>query len=157
MTCPADGPDALEARWHASRSPADLAALVAALRRHVEVCPQDWAAHLRLGRALYAAEAIDEAIVVLQKAKQDAASAGDAGYLLGQCFVRKRIFKLALQELQAARAGLLEGDETRKDITYLIARIFEQAGKKREAVEEYEKIAPPRDDDEPAAAVPARR
>lgn len=110
-------------------------------RKRVEAHPTEYGLRYVLGKALYDSDKIDEAIVELQKAKQDARKKGEAGYYLGQCFVKKKIFKLALQELTAAREGMYEMDDTKKDITYLIGRIYEQAGKKEEAVKEYNAIA----------------
>ncbi len=138
-----------------------------ALRRAVEEAPTDHSLRLRLGLALYRAEEIDEAIRHLQQAKNDASRRGEAGYYLGQCFVKKKIYRLAITELVAAREALQSnGDDVRKGITYLLGRIYEQAGRKEQAVKEYSKIADwkiadrPPDDDEDGpdpAPVPLRR
>lgn len=109
-------------------------------RRRAEAHPTEPGLRYPLGKALYDAGRIDEAIPALQKAKSDPRKKSDAGYYLGQCYIKKKILKMALKELDLAREDLFEMDETKKDITYLIARIWEGAGKKDKAVAEYEKI-----------------
>lgn len=118
-----------------------LAFEVEEYRKRVDAHPTEFGLRFILGKTYYDADKIDEAIQELQKAKNDARKKAEAGYYLGQCFVKKKIYKLALNELQAAREGLFEMDDTKKGITYLIARIFEQAGKKDEAIKEYSQIA----------------
>lgn len=110
-------------------------------RRRVQAHPTEYGLRYVLGKALYDSNLIDEAITELQKAKQDPRKKSEAGYYLGQCFIKKKIFKLAVNELKAAREDLFEMDETKKDITYLLGRIYEQAKKNDLAVAEYSQIA----------------
>lgn len=110
-------------------------------RKRVHAHPTEMGLRYQLGKALYDSEKIDEAIPELQKAKQDPRKKSEAGYYLGYCFVKKKMAKLALNELEAARTDLFEMDDTKKNITYLIARIYEQAGKKEQAIAEFNKIA----------------
>jgi len=110
-------------------------------RKRVDAHPTEYGLRYVLGKAYYDAEQYDEAIKELQQAKNDARKKADAGYYLGQCFVKKKIYKLALTELQGAREGLFEMDDLKKGITYLMGRIYEQAGKKDEANKAYSEIA----------------
>jgi tetratricopeptide (TPR) repeat protein len=110
-------------------------------RKRVNAHPTELGLRFALGKALYDAEKIDEAIPELQKAKQDPRKKSDAGYYLGYCFVKKKMAKLAVNELNTARDGLFEMDGIKKDITYLLGRIYEQAGKKDQAIAEYNQIA----------------
>lgn len=110
-------------------------------RKRVAAHPTEYGLRYALGKALYDAEQVDEAIPELQKAKQDPRKKSEAGYYLGYCFVKKKMAKLALNELGVARADLFEMDDLKKNITYLIGRIYEQAGKKDQAVAEYNQIA----------------
>ncbi|MCW8140420.1 MAG: tetratricopeptide repeat protein [Planctomycetota bacterium] len=110
-------------------------------RKRVEAHPTEMGLRYQLGKALYDAEKIDEAIPELQKAKQDPRKKSEAGYYLGYCFVKKKMAKLAVNELNAARDGLFEMEGIKKDITYLLGRIYEMAGKKDQAVTEYSQIA----------------
>ncbi len=120
-----------------------------ALRRAVEARPTDYSLRFQLGLALYRAEQIDDALRHLQHAKNDARTRAEAGYYLGQCFVKKKLYRLALTELMAARDALPSDtrDDVRTGITYLLGRIYEQAGRKQQAADEYWKIAKPPDDE----------
>lgn len=110
-------------------------------RKRVQAHPTELGLRYELGKALYEADNIDEAIPELQKAKQDPRKKSEAGYYLGYCFVKKKMAKLAVNELNAARDGLFEMDGIKKDITYLLGRIYEMAGKKDQALSEYSQIA----------------
>ncbi len=118
-----------------------LAFEVEEFRRRAEAHPTEPGLRFPLGKALFDAGQIDEAIPELQKAKGDARKKSEAGYLLGQCFIKKKIYKLALKELDAAREEMFEMDGLKKEITYYIGRIYETAGKKDKALHEYETIA----------------
>lgn len=109
-------------------------------QRRAEANPTEVSYRFPLGKALYDAGDIDGAIPELQKAKGDQRNRTQAGFYLGQCYIKKKIYKLALKELDSAREEIFEMDETKKEITYLIARIYESAGKKEKAVAEYEAI-----------------
>lgn len=109
-------------------------------RRRAEANPTELGYRFPLAKALYDGGDIDGAIPEFQKAKGDQRSKTQAGFYLGQCYIKKKIFKLALKELDSAREELFEMDDTKKEITYLIARIYESAGKKEKAVAEYEAI-----------------
>lgn len=109
--------------------------------RRVEAHPTELGLRFQLGKSYFDAGKIDEAIQELQKAKQDPLKKAEAGYYLGHCFVKKKIFNLAVKELKAAREDLFEMDGLKKDITYLLGRIYEQAKKPDLATAEYEQIA----------------
>jgi len=109
--------------------------------RRVEAHPTEFGLRYQLGKAFFDANKIDEAIPELQKAKADARKKADAGYLLGRCFINKKIYKLAVRELEAAHADLFEMDGLKKEIFYLLGRIFEQANKGNKAINYYEQIA----------------
>ncbi len=110
-------------------------------RRRAEAHPTEPGLRFPLGKALFDAGQIDEAIPELQKAKSDSRKKSEAGYYLGQCFIKKKILKLALKELDGAREEMFEMDDLKKEVTYLIGRIYESANKKDKALAEYEKIA----------------
>lgn len=116
--------DDLERAWRADRSPAAASAYLAALVTHVSESPADTRTRFRLGLALYEQDEIDRAIPVLQKSKSDPATRAAAGYYLGYCFLKKKMAKLAVNELNAVIAGAqppLEG--VTRDAAYLIGRI----------------------------------
>lgn len=95
---------------------------------------------LTLGRELWEAGRIDEAIPHLQAAKET--HPAQAGYLLARCFMKKHVFNVAVKELIAAREAA--GPEDRslvKETSYMLGRIYEQARKPDRAIEEYRRAA----------------
>jgi tetratricopeptide (TPR) repeat protein len=114
---------------------------VAEFRGRTETHPTEMSHRYPLGRALYDLGRIDEAIPELQKAKGESRSKANAAYYLGQCYIKKKILKLALKELETARADLFEMEGLKKDITYLIGRIYEGANRPEKAITAYEQIA----------------
>jgi tetratricopeptide (TPR) repeat protein len=115
--------------------------IISEFKARAEAHPTELKHRYDLGKALFDANRIDEAIAELQQAKGDARCKTDAGYYLGRCFYTKKNLRLAVKELEAAREGLFDMEGLNKDITYLIGRIYEAAKKPEKALEEYEKIA----------------
>jgi tetratricopeptide (TPR) repeat protein len=108
----------------------------------VEAHPTEYHYRLKLGKALYDADQIDDAIKQLQQAKQAAQCKGEAGYYLGQAFgMKKKIYALAVKELEAAREDMHEMDDLKKKITYLLGRLHEAAKKNDKALAEFSSIA----------------
>jgi tetratricopeptide (TPR) repeat protein len=108
----------------------------------VEAHPTEYYLRLRLGKALYENDQIDECIKQLQQAKQASQCKGEAGYYLGQAFgMKKKIYALAVKELEAAREDMAEMDDLKKKITYLLGRLHEAAKKPDKALAEFSAIA----------------
>ena len=114
---------------------------IAEYKKRVEAHPTEYALRYDLGKALWDGGMVDEAIPELQKAKADPRKKADAGYLLGRCFMKKQVYNMALKEFKSAREDLVDMDATKKEITYMLGRIYEQAKKVDEARAEYEAIA----------------
>ena len=111
-------------------------------KRRVEAHPTEAGLRYELGKALYETDQTDEAIKQLQQAKTDPRRKADAGFLLGQCFgVKKKIYALAIKELETAREELVEMDDSKKQITYLLGRLHEAAKKPDRALTEFSAIA----------------
>ncbi|HZU97338.1 MAG TPA: hypothetical protein VFF73_11625, partial [Planctomycetota bacterium] len=63
-------------------------------------------------------------------------------YFLGQAFgMKKKIYALAVKELEAAREDMVEMDDLKKKICYLLGRLHEAAKKNDKALAEYSAIA----------------
>ncbi|MBI3722561.1 hypothetical protein HY251_01190 [bacterium] len=111
-------------------------------RRRIEAHPTEAGLRFELGKAYYETDQIDEAIKQLQQSKTDARRKAESGYYLGLCFgMKKKIYHLAVKELEAAREDLYEMADLKKDITYLLARLHEAAKKPEKAVAELSAIA----------------
>lgn len=110
-------------------------------QRRVAAKPTEYSLRFALGKVLYDSNQIDEAIPELQKAKSDPTKKAEAGYYLGRCFISKKIYKMAVREFKTAAEDLFEMEGIKKEITYYLARIYEQAGQKANAIAEYESIA----------------
>jgi tetratricopeptide (TPR) repeat protein len=135
--------DALEQAWRASKSPEAGATFVTALVARVKEAPTDARLRLRLGKTHFDLGDVDSAIPELQRAKVDPSARLEASYYLGYCFVKKKMAKLALNELEAAIAGATQPlDDLAKNVAYLIGRIYEQAGRKEDAVNDYRLVSP---------------
>jgi tetratricopeptide (TPR) repeat protein len=108
----------------------------------VDAHPTEYQLRLKLGKAMYDADQIDDAIKQLQQAKQASVCKGEAGYYLGQAFgMKKKIYALAVKELEAAREDMFEMDDLKKKITYLLGRLHEAAKKNDKALAEFSSIA----------------
>jgi len=119
-----------------------LAFVITEYTTRVEAHPTEYQLRLRLGKALYENDQIDEAIKQLQQAKQASLCKGEAGYYLGRAFgMKKKIYNLAVKELEAAREDMPEMDDLKKKITYLLGGLHEAAKKNEKALAEFSSIA----------------
>jgi tetratricopeptide (TPR) repeat protein len=89
-------------------------------------------AHVRAGQE-------DEAIKGLQQIPTDSPEFAAASALLGHIFSRKGKHTLAIKKLRQA-IGSADLDARNIDLHYALAKVHEEAGQAREAVELYEKI-----------------
>jgi tetratricopeptide (TPR) repeat protein len=136
-----EGDETLKAKYQKVQK--DLNAFVIEeYTQRVEAHPTEYHLRLKLGKALYDADQIDDCIKQLQQAKQASACKGEAGYYLGQAFgMKKKIYALAVKELEAAREDMPEMDDLKKKITYLLGRLHEAAKKNSKALAEFSAIA----------------
>lgn len=110
--------------------------------KRFEAHPTELKHAFKLGQAQHDAGMFQEAVGTLQKAKSDARFKVDSGYYLGMCLYKMKNARMAIKELEAARADLIDmDDDNNKKITYLLGRIYESAKKPEKALAQYEKIA----------------
>lgn len=83
---------------------------------------------------------VDEAIAEFQQAVKNPNKRLESQKYLGECFQRKRLFALAIEQLQSASESLKEMSALKKEILYALAGVYEEMGKTEEARREYEKI-----------------
>ncbi len=108
--------------------------------RRVEAYPTEHGYKYDLGRYLFAGGKIEEAISYLQKAMEDPRARRKASNMLGQCFMKKKNYDLALKEFKKATDGLPQSDNLMKEVTYNMANTYEAMGDQEQARKTYEKI-----------------
>ncbi|MFW5829089.1 MAG: tetratricopeptide repeat protein [Planctomycetota bacterium] len=133
----------------AQRSGGDVAAArqelqeleLAEYRKRAERQPTEGRHRYHLGTTLLHMGDIDGAAAELQKAVGDARYKRDCHRLLGQCFIKKKIYDLAIDQFSSyiAMTDDLHGDEA-KSVLYNRARLYEQIGKTDQAKDDYRKL-----------------
>ena len=109
-------------------------------QRRVKAHPTDLAVHFQSGVALYTTGQIEEAIAEFQKTVSDPKRKVDSFNYLGCCFLHKKHFDLAITQFnKALESGVLTSVQV-KNIRYNLARAYEQAGQRAQALTEYKKI-----------------
>jgi predicted Zn-dependent protease len=98
-------------------------------RKRVADNPTDLMLRYELGEALMRAGQFSEAIPELQRARTNPAVRIKGMNLLGQCFVEKGMFDLAVSQFKAAAAETASIDATKKDVLYRLGLVFERMGK----------------------------
>lgn len=107
--------------------------------------PTDMSLRYELGRRLFQASRIDDAIGAFQQAKGDAKHRAQAHLFLGQCYLKKEWFEEAIDTLRSGlEAHKLQDDRLAMDLRYLLmdALVHLAEDKKDvEAAREAQKIA----------------
>lgn len=99
-------------------------------RKRVTENPTDLFLRFELGEAMMKAGLFTEAIPELQRAKLNPNVHLKAMNLLGQCFVEKRMFDLAVSQFKAAASEISAMDNVKKDILYRLGLVYEEMGNK---------------------------
>jgi tetratricopeptide (TPR) repeat protein len=107
-----------------------------------EAYPTDMRWRFEMGKRLFSLQRFQEAIPILQQARQDPKFRVDAGLLLGMAFYNAKF----LDEADDTLGGLikdyqLQGDDRSKEMFYWRARILEEKAMKPEALAHYSKVA----------------
>ncbi len=108
--------------------------------RRVEAYPTEHGYKYDLGRYLYQGGKIDDAISYLQKAMEDPRKRRHSSNMLGLCFMKKKVFDLALKEFNKAIDGLPSSDNLFKEVNYNMGKTYQAKGDTPEALKTYEKI-----------------
>jgi tetratricopeptide (TPR) repeat protein len=107
--------------------------------RRIKEHPTDMGLRFELGRFYYRGGKFDEAIKQFQLALKDPKRATDSLNFLGQCFMKKKMHKLAVGQFQKALEGA-KTTEQQKSIRYSLIQALRLQGAKKEALTECEKI-----------------
>jgi tetratricopeptide (TPR) repeat protein len=110
-------------------------------RERVEQYPTDLRIRFEYGRRLFKAHDYDQAIPVFQEARADPKSRAQCSFYIGRCFFERGYHDQAIAVLsEAIGAQEIEGDAVSRDLHYWLARSYEAAGQKDEALKVYGKL-----------------
>ncbi len=109
-------------------------------KAQVSQYPTNLLLRFELGELFLAASQVDEAIAELQQAVKNPSKRLESQKFLGQCFHKKHLYDLAIEQLAAASEAVHEMTSFKKDILYELATVYEEMGRDQEAKREYEKI-----------------
>lgn len=109
-------------------------------RTYVERYPNDYAARFTLANLLYEAGDHQGAIANFQQAQKSpkvriAALAG-----MGRALKARKMFDLAVQQFQTAKAEIPVMDDLKKDVIYQLAECYEGMGRAEDAITEFKLI-----------------
>jgi tetratricopeptide (TPR) repeat protein len=106
--------------------------LIEIARKRVAENPTDLQLRYELGEVLMNAGQVSDAIPELQRAQQNPNARLKAMNLLGQCFVEKGMFDLAVSRFKTAASEIVAMDNMKKDVTYRLGLVYEKMGKREE-------------------------
>jgi tetratricopeptide (TPR) repeat protein len=109
-------------------------------RRYVERYPNDYPARYNLGELLLELGQTDAAIAQFQQAQKGPQVRIASLVGLGRCFKEKKLFDLAVAQLNTAKNDLSTMDDTKKEVIYELGTCYELMGKPDLAIEEFKVI-----------------
>jgi tetratricopeptide (TPR) repeat protein len=107
---------------------------------YVERYPNDYAARYSLGSLLLETGDYQNAIANFQQALKSPKVRISALGGMGKALKARKMFDLAVQQFQTAKAELPTMDDLKKDVIYQLAECFEGMGRKEDAITEYKLI-----------------
>ena len=113
---------------------------IAALRAVVDRFPNELGQRYELGRLYQQTGEIDLAIQHFQAAQRNPALRTQSIAALGACFMAKRLYDLAAEQLRIARQEISGFDEAKKEVVYQLALCLEAMGRPDEAMAEFKSI-----------------
>lgn len=113
---------------------------VAIAKEAVDRNPTDPALRFTLGQYLFDSGHATEAIPELQRAKSNPAIRHRAMVLLARCYDAKKMADIAAKQLEECVKEMQVMDGHKKDALYLLGTIYENAGRKPEAMECFKQI-----------------
>jgi len=114
--------------------------MIAEAKTRVERNPTDKALRYDLGQAYFHAGMHTEAIPELQQAKGNPHIRTKAMLMLGRCFERKNMNDLAKSALAEAAKELAIMDNTKKEVLYELALVYEKMGEREHSLEALKEI-----------------
>jgi len=109
-------------------------------RRRVDRNPTELGLRLELGELLVNVGKYNEAIPELQKARSSPNGRYKAIMLLGKCYMARKMYDIAIGQLQEAEAELPTMDALKKEVVYTIGLLHEKMGNPEKSIEYMKKI-----------------
>lgn len=109
-------------------------------RSYVEHYPNDYAARFTLATLLYETGDYQNAIANFQQAQKSPKVRISALGGMGKALKARKMFDLAVQQFQTAKAELPTMDDLKKDVIYQLAECYEGMGRSEDAITEYKLI-----------------
>jgi tetratricopeptide (TPR) repeat protein len=135
----APGDPAAQARMEAAEK--ELASFkLRESKRYIERYPNDYPARYALGALLLEQGQTDAAIAQFQQAQKGPGVRIASLVGLGRCFKAKKLYDLAVAQLNTAKNDLSTMDDTKKDVIYELGTCYELMGKPELAIEEFKVI-----------------
>jgi len=110
-------------------------------QKRVEQYPTDRRLKFEYGKRLYSAKRYDDALPLFQEAVADPKSAVKAKCYIGTCFFQKGWHSQAVDVLtEAVKSYEITGDQTSKEMHYVLGRAYEELGDRDSALKTYSKL-----------------
>lgn len=93
-----------------------------------------------LGERLFRAGDVDEAIQTFQRSQNSPTHKIHSLSYLGQCFMQRGMYDMALSQFEKAMDGKTTFDDQMKELVYLLASVCEKQGKREQAEAHYKSI-----------------
>lgn len=137
----ANDPNNEEAKANLAARKKEIAqAVVADAKARVEANPTDAQLQFKYGQALFDAEQFSEAIPALQRARTNPNLRVKAMLMLGKCYASKGMLDMAIHQLEEANSELVMMDDTKKELLYMIGKLYGDSGNKEKALENFKII-----------------
>ncbi|PAW78236.1 MAG: hypothetical protein B9S32_08580 [Verrucomicrobia bacterium Tous-C9LFEB] len=109
-------------------------------KRRVEKYPNEYQFHFELGQAYYNLGMYKEASPELQLGLKQPNVRSEAQNLIGLCYMQRHMYDLAEKAFRSAKDEIPMMDSGKKEITYNLALLLEQQGKKEEYIAQLKEI-----------------
>lgn len=109
-------------------------------KRRVEKYPNEYQFHFELGQAYYNLGMYKEASPELQLGLKQPNVRSEAQNLIGLCYMQRHMYDLAEKAFRSAKEEIPMMDSGKKEITYNLALLLEQQGKKEEYIAQLKEI-----------------
>ena len=93
-----------------------------------------------LGERLFRTGDVNEAILTFQRTQNSPSHKHRSLCYLGQCFMQRGMYDMALSQFEKAMEGKSTFDDQKKELIYLVAGVYEQQGKHEQAEAHYKSI-----------------